>query len=229
MPNLLLIRHGQASFGAADYDVLSSVGEEQSRRLGQWFGKTGQMPDRIATGHMRRHAQTADLCAHAAGAVADRIVVTGLDEFDHEEVLARHRPDLAAPGALLAEMARAEDPHQAFQQLFSAAVARWIGGECDSDYACSWNLFRERVLASLRELAMQDARTIWAFTSGGPIAVIANALVGAPAEQALAMAWPLVNTSVTRVSLGARRSQLIAYNAWPHLEAVSDAALVTHR
>ena len=34
---LLLVRHGQASFGAADYDQLSDRGVEQSRRLGQWL------------------------------------------------------------------------------------------------------------------------------------------------------------------------------------------------
>jgi hypothetical protein len=30
---ILLVRHGQASFGGADYDVLSSSGERQARRL----------------------------------------------------------------------------------------------------------------------------------------------------------------------------------------------------
>lgn len=31
MSAVLLVRHGQASFGAADYDQLSPEGEEQSR------------------------------------------------------------------------------------------------------------------------------------------------------------------------------------------------------
>ena len=31
---LLLVRHGQASFGTADYDVLSETGWEQGRLLG---------------------------------------------------------------------------------------------------------------------------------------------------------------------------------------------------
>ncbi|MEC8667907.1 MAG: histidine phosphatase family protein, partial [Pseudomonadota bacterium] len=34
MPTLYLIRHGQASFGADDYDVLSPIGHEQARALG---------------------------------------------------------------------------------------------------------------------------------------------------------------------------------------------------
>jgi len=32
---VLLVRHGQASFGADDYDVLSETGIEQSRMLGR--------------------------------------------------------------------------------------------------------------------------------------------------------------------------------------------------
>ena len=34
MSKILLVRHGQASFGAADYDNLSPTGHEQSRVLG---------------------------------------------------------------------------------------------------------------------------------------------------------------------------------------------------
>jgi broad specificity phosphatase PhoE len=37
MGNLYLVRHGQASFGAADYDQLSELGQRQSVRLGEYF------------------------------------------------------------------------------------------------------------------------------------------------------------------------------------------------
>ena len=33
MPSILLVRHAQASFGAADYDVLSERGHEQVTAL----------------------------------------------------------------------------------------------------------------------------------------------------------------------------------------------------
>ena len=229
MANILLIRHGQASFGAADYDRLSDIGEEQARRLGRWFRQVGQVPDLIVTGRMQRHLRTAECCVGAAGVDAPRRTVAGFDEFDHQEILARHRPDLADADALFAEMACASDPRRAFQQLYRAAVERWTSGDFDADYTRSWSVFREDVLDALHALASPDARRIWAFTSGGPIAVVANALVGAPVEQAFALAWPLVNTSITRVAVAANRSTLVGYNAWPHLEAVGDEALVTHR
>ncbi|MHB1271977.1 MAG: hypothetical protein ACYCZD_04260 [Rhodanobacter sp.] len=56
-----------------------------------------------------------------------------------------------------------------------------------------------------------------------------NALVGAPVEQAFALSWPLVNTSLTRVKTAAQRQSLISYNSWPHLEHADADHLITHR
>ena len=229
MASVLLIRHGQASFGTADYDRLSPLGEEQSRRLGRWLKQTGNTPDLVVVGPLRRHAHTADLCVEAAGVAAPRITIAGLDEFDHEEVLARYRPDLASHDALLAELARLENPHRAFQLMFSEAVARWTSNKFDQEYSRSWTAFREAVMEGMQALAAQEVRTIWAFTSGGPIAVITNALVGAPIADAFTLSWPLVNTSTSRVSIGAKRKSLISYNGWPHLEGVNSTDLVTYR
>jgi|GEM_PF-4973141 len=39
----------------------------------------------------------------------------------------------------------------------------------------------------------------------------------------------MVSSRISRVALGARRNRLISYNAWPHLEGVDDAHLLTHR
>ena len=58
MGTLYLVRHGQASFGAADYDQLSPLGRQQSERLGAWFRERGLRFDAVLTGTLRRHAQT---------------------------------------------------------------------------------------------------------------------------------------------------------------------------
>ena len=41
MGTLYLVRHGQASFGADDYDVLSPLGHQQALRLGEDFAAKG--------------------------------------------------------------------------------------------------------------------------------------------------------------------------------------------
>jgi broad specificity phosphatase PhoE len=229
MGSALLIRHGQASFGAADYDRLSALGEQQSRELGQWLKQTGQQPELIVVGAMQRHIRTAELCIEAAGVAAPQLTLEQMDELDHVEIMARYRPDLRSFDAMRAELTASADPQRAFQQLFAAAVARWTSGAHDSEYTLSWPAFHERVLQGLHILATHEARTIWAFTSGGPIGVIAHALIGATIEHPLALSWPLVNTSLTRVAFGGNRHSLISYNSWPHLELAGDPRLVTHR
>jgi broad specificity phosphatase PhoE len=232
MGELLLIRHGQASFGAADYDRLSPRGEVQSQRLGAWLRETASAPALIASGTLRRHAQTLQHCVEAAGVDAARLTLPGLDELDHVELLQKHRPELAGHAALSIELKRSDDPQRAFQKIFADAVARWIGGAHDGDYARSWTDFRTQALAALQTLAERAADSdgeIWAFTSGGPIAAIVTELLGAPVERTFALSWPLVNTGLTRVRLGRRQHQLITYNAWPHLAGAAHADLVTHR
>jgi broad specificity phosphatase PhoE len=41
MGTLYLVRHGQASFGADDYDQLSELGRRQSVRLGEYLRGKG--------------------------------------------------------------------------------------------------------------------------------------------------------------------------------------------
>lgn len=229
MRSLLLIRHGQASFRAADYDRLSALGEEQSRRLGVWLTDSGSAPDLVAIGPRQRHLRTAELALSAANLDRPLLQFEGLDEVDHHELLARLRPDLAEPDALRAELKQAKDPYRAFQQMFEAAIARWIDGTHDADYSLTWAAFRERALHALQTLAAQDAKTIWAFTSGGPIAVLVNSLIDAPIAQTFKLSWPLVNTSLTQLRLGKRGASLVTYNAWPHLARSTDQHLITLR
>src|SRR6478752_3003430 len=57
---VILVRHGQASFGTDDYDVLSETGWEQGRLLGAWWRDRGVTPDAVVRGGMRRHREYAE-------------------------------------------------------------------------------------------------------------------------------------------------------------------------
>ena len=58
MSILHLVRHGQASFGAEDYDNLSPKGIQQSIELGKALAKQQSTFDHIIVGPHRRHIQT---------------------------------------------------------------------------------------------------------------------------------------------------------------------------
>ena len=236
MSRLLLVRHGQASFGAKEYDALSDLGTEQSRVLGRSLLSRGSAPDLVLRGTMRRHVQTADAVLEGAELDVPVQLDDGWDEFDFQQVVEVHKPMYRNRTLMKADLARTLRPVQAFQEVFEAATARWASGENDGDYAESFPAFRSRVTEALdraEELAA-DHRVVAIVTSGGPIAMAAALLtagrnVDAPA---LATLWAAlnrvsVNTGVTKVIAGKRGLSMSTYNEHTHLE--TDARLLTYR
>ena len=88
MGTLFLVRHGQASFGAADYDNLSALGIAQSQRLGEYWAGKGLQFDAVLTGTLRRHAQTFAGIQAGMGTQHEPLIWPGLNEYDSESVIA---------------------------------------------------------------------------------------------------------------------------------------------
>ena len=59
MPTILLVRHGQGSFGTADYDVLSERGGMQAAAVHAALRERGVTADRLVSGSLRRQRDTA--------------------------------------------------------------------------------------------------------------------------------------------------------------------------
>jgi broad specificity phosphatase PhoE len=235
MGQVFLVRHGQASFGAADYDQLSAHGVEQSRLLGRWFAACKVGVGQVVTGSLKRHRQTAEACLAGlpgAPAAGDWRVDAGFDEYDHVEVLAKHAPQLTDPIAAKDALAGEADAKKAFQKIFAQAMARWMGGRHDADYRESWPAFRARCIGAARRIAADPgAPSVIVFTSGGPIAAICQELLGMPDERAAMLNFSLANSSVTRLLFSARdgRISLSYLNNFAHLEQTGDAQAITYR
>ena len=82
MAELFMVRHGQASFGTGNYDQLSALGERQGVWLGEYFAERGIAFDRVVTGSMQRHRQTADAIFRGLGSAASYDEDPGLNEYD---------------------------------------------------------------------------------------------------------------------------------------------------
>ena len=236
MAQLLLVRHGQASFGAADYDRLSAHGVEQSRLLGRWLAACKVGVGQVVTGSLKRHKQTAEAClAEVPGAppAAQWRADPGFDEYDHVEVLAKHAPQMRDPIAAKDALGSEADLKKSFQKIFAQAMARWMGGEHDGDYRESWTAFRARCVAAAKRAVEQadGAPSIVVFTSGGPIAAICQELLGIPNERAAMVNFSLANSSVTRLLFSGRdgRISLSYLNNFAHLEQTGQAECVTYR
>jgi broad specificity phosphatase PhoE len=219
MSVLLLVRHGQASWGAADYDRLSATGERQCTMLGSALAGRGVSPALVVRGSMRRHRQSAEVTRDAAGWTGEVVEDAGWDEFDHLATL---------DGSVLFEPVAGE-PDAERVRRFHGTVERWSSGRHDPEYVESFPAFQARVLAAFdRTLARLGPReTGVVFTSGGPVSWLAAGLVdgGLPAWRRLSRV--VVNASVTKVLTGDWGTDLISYNDHSHLEAAAD--LVSYR
>jgi len=238
MGHLYLVRHGQASFGSANYDQLSNLGVEQGRLLGAWFAECRQSFDHVVTGDLQRHRQTADSCLAALGVSPSRAVDAGFNEYDHEEILIRHRPDFADPEAVKRFLIEQENGKKAFQKIFEDAMARWMSGAHDADYGESWSAFRARCVAALRRVvdAAGGSQRIVVFTSGGTISTLCQHVLGMSDRQAFQLNWSLVNSAVTKLLFQSgvagdegSRISLSYLNNYAHLEKHGDASVVTYR
>eukprot|EP01035_Chromulina_nebulosa_P034925 gene34925-46915_t len=92
MGSLYLVRHGQASFGADDYDQLSEMGQRQSRRLGEDWAERGVGFDAVITGTLKRHTQTWAGIAEGARLGHEPLAWPGLNEYDSEAVIRAIHP-----------------------------------------------------------------------------------------------------------------------------------------
>lgn len=230
MAAVYLIRHGQASFGEADYDRLSETGCEQSRVLGRALRERLPQVDGLYAGRMKRHRQTAEHCLAGLGMDEPVAELPGFTEFDHEEVIVRYRPEYADLERRMADMERTGHPRRAFQDLFAKAVDHWIEVGEDGDYSESWAAFRERSVAALEQIIAEQgrSRTSLVFTSGGPITAIVQDQLGIPDANAFRINHTLTNCGVTKLIYSERARYLSTVNEHAHFEGVHDA-LITYR
>ena len=209
---ILLVRHGQASFGSADYDVLSPLGERQARCLGAALAKRGVRPASVVSGSMRRQLASAEALVAAAGWPLEPSVDAGWNEFEHRGLAAdpgagHEPPDVAA-----------------FQDALEAGMRRWAGiaGSPGPDGAAGMSFadFTARTEAALRAVIAGPPRgpTTVVVTSAGVIGWIAATLLGAGAEQWIRLNRVCVNTGVTMVVTGRQGTSLVSFNDHSHLD-----------
>ncbi|THF66543.1 histidine phosphatase family protein [Pseudothauera nasutitermitis] len=219
MPRIILVRHGQASFGAADYDCLSSQGVEQARHLGKVLHARGENIDALWCGTLLRHQQTAaNLLQGSAWALEPRSLA-GFDEFDHQQVIARYEPRYSNHQTMVDEIGAATDPHEAFARMYGKALARWYGGTADSDYDEPWNRFQTRCQSALEQVIDRAGRdeTHLVVTSGGVIAVLVQAMLGLGNAATMRINWTLANAGMTTLQAGnTRQWQLLSLNEHSH-------------
>ena len=170
---VLLVRHGQASFGAEDYDVLSDTGVTQGLTLGHVLEDALSEPTLVLSGSLRRQRETAEGIVKAAGWKVPMQTDSRWDEFDHLQVIETYAK---AAGGIPIEI---DDPRD-FQILFERSTGRWASANYDDEYDETFAAFTHRVRAALAEAcrAADSGKAVVVVSSGGAIAAAAAMLTG---------------------------------------------------
>ncbi|HEY6878872.1 MAG TPA: histidine phosphatase family protein, partial [Polyangiales bacterium] len=189
MGAIFFIRHGQASFNAADYDDLSPLGREQAQVLGGALKARRIRAQHFVCGGMRRHAQTAAECL--AGMDRDALwdVDEGWNEYDHNELLAALDVRYKSQSELASDLLKHENPRRAFQVIFERAITRWTDGAYHDSYRESWPAFCARVEGALERTVARlgKSENALVFTSGGVISVVLRKLLGLGDQRTMLM------------------------------------------
>jgi broad specificity phosphatase PhoE len=226
MGTLYLVRHGQASFGAADYDQLSELGQRQSERLGRYWSERGQRFDAVITGTLRRHAQT--WAGIARGAALDLVPTAwpGLNEYDSEAVIRAILPR-GQEGTL-------GDPHspegyKAHFRLLRDGLRQWMAGTVTPQGMPAYSEFVRGVTGALEHVrANHTGQNVLLVSSGGPIATAVGHVLGLSADATIDLNMRIRNSAVTEFQFNARRHHLLTYNTLPHLDSAPHRDWMTY-
>jgi broad specificity phosphatase PhoE len=235
MGTLYLVRHGQASFGAADYDNLSALGQQQSLRLGEYFRQKGLSFDTVLTGTLRRHGQTyaairegmgettpaGDSAVRESASVAAPVFWPGLNEYDSEAVIAAIHPH---------KLEKPDTPelYRHHFRLLRDGLTQWMNGVVSPKGMPSYREFQLGVTSALDHIRKNCDGNVLIVSSGGPIATAVGHVLGTTPETTIELNMRIRNSAVTEFTFNPKRHTLLTYNTLPHLDHADQASWITY-
>ena len=224
MGNLYLVRHGQASFGAADYDNLSELGRKQAVRLGEYFREKGQSFDAVFTGTLRRHGQTWAGIAEGLQSTKPVHVIErpGLNEYDPAAIIRAIHPEP------LVHPTTPEGIRNHFR-LLRDGLAAWMHGKSAPQGMASYPDFLAGVTTALDEIRNEHfGKNVIIASSGGPISTAVGHILGASHDGTIDLNLRIRNSSISEIVFTPRRHSLVTYNTLPHLDGKAYADWITY-
>jgi broad specificity phosphatase PhoE len=231
MTLILLIRHGQAAFGADNYDQLCDRGIEQAKILGTHFARERRAVNTAISGALRRQTQTA---THTLAAMGLNIPVATDSRFDEYSIDGLFSAYLPLAANSVPEIANAgtnlRQDRKLFQLALSTVMGLWLSGAVGVTGE-SWRDFQDRVRSGLETAVSNSGRTdlVAIFTSGGVIAAAICQVLALGPTATLDLHWRIPNCSVTELRFGRSGFSLEGFNMISHLRLAGDETLLTYR
>ena len=153
MATIYLFRHGQASFGADDYDRLSPLGERQATLLGHYLRDSGITLDAAISGNLLRQRQTAQLAMASQPREVPHHIDPRFNEINNDEQLKYLLPKVTARDPGVSKLVeRGLSSSKDYQKVIDAVFNYWVSAQCDESRIQSWADYSGGVRAALQEL-----------------------------------------------------------------------------
>ncbi len=221
MGTLYLVRHGQASFGADDYDVLSPLGHQQAVRLGEYFAAKGMVFDAALTGTLQRQISTYEGICKGMRATPQALQWSGLNEYDSHAVIATvHAGKLEKPNS--------PEQYRHHFRLLKDGLKQWMDGVVSPQGMPSYSEFVGGVTSALDHVRKNCDGHVLLVSSGGPISTAVGHVLGCSPEATIELNLRIRNASVTEFAFTPKRHMLVTYNTLPHLDAPEYSDWVTY-
>ncbi len=224
MGTLYLVRHGQASFGAADYDQLSPLGRRQCHALGGYLASRGLRFDAVLRGSLRRHVQSLAALTEGHGDLPEALEWPGLNEYDSAALIHAFHPGPLPPHDT------ADGYRQHFRILRDALLA-WMAGSIHPPGMPRYADWVAGIVAALDHVRSYShnhgSGNVLIVSSGGPIATAVAHVLGAPPATSIELNLRIRNSALTEMAFTPKRHSLLVFNHLPHLQEPEHEAWVT--
>ena len=221
MGTLYLVRHGQASFGADNYDVLSALGHQQALRLGEYFKSKGIIFEAAFTGTLQRQIATFAGISEGMGSDLSAAQWPGLNEYDSAAVIETIHPHKL-------EKPTSPEMYRNHFRLLKDGLRQWMDGVVSPKGMPDYTTFVAGVTSLLTHVRTRCAGHVLVVSSGGPIATAVGHVLGTSPETTIELNLRIRNASVTELAFTPKRHMLVTYNTLPHLDAPEHASWITY-
>jgi len=232
MSTIYLVRHGQASFGTANYDQLSEMGRRQVQLLAEYFAGSGERIDRVYSGGLSRQRETAQIVAGVLGIQGDAVVVQpAFDEYDGDVIFREFAASLSPEELAAAGWPGLRTDRRKFQFFLERAARAWVEARIAAQDLVPWQTFHGRIVAALADIVRSEgrAKTLIVSTSGGVIGTCVAHVLGLSNHIGIELNWAVHNASITRLIYSADKVSLSMFNGLPHLDCEGRRDLITYR
>ena len=211
MGKIYLVRHGQASLGANNYDQLSPLGTKQSLQLGQHFKDYGVVFEAAYCGTLLRQQQTlAQVLNGYQTPLKNHTINPHLNEYDsHAIIRSVHEGPIPNTGT--------EQGYRDFFRLLRLGLLSWMTSKVIPENTPSFNHFTEGIIKALETMRTAHSGSVLVVSSGGPISTALSYLLGMSDQGRIEINLRLRNTSVSELNFNAKGLCVVSFNTLPHL------------